>query len=173
MKDSDLSVLNEDKSYKKYKLILSSVKQNTDLVGIRKEANNSHATRSSRSLYKKRVIPSKLIESEAEDSSIRSRLVELRSLLLTSQELLATTISLTKRHLKATYGDAIKTFGSTVQQRNIVVDRFFSSGQEYLEQISTTLSILDSYIKDIDATGYKHTNIRELMKLEHANKNSI
>ena len=168
-----VEVVQADEHYKRYKSVLKTVIEGADITAIKAESKTAHATRQSRSLYLKRVIPNKLIDAEAQDSSVRSRLTELKVMLINEQELLQTTISLTKKHLKATYPDAFTGIGSNATARNSVLDRLFLKGSEYLMQLNTAVTILDLYIKDIDASGYKHTNIREAMKLELGGRKEV
>lgn len=160
----------DDANYKKYKDVLKTVKAGANLLAIKQEAKTLHATRSSRELYKARVSPDPLISAEMQDSSIRSRLIELKALLLNEQELLESAISLCKKHLKAAYVDELAKLGSTIAARSGAVDTIFARGSEYLSQVNVVLAILDLYIKDIDAAGYKHSNVRELLKLDRAGK---
>ena len=163
----------EDTNYQKYKSILKTVKAGANLVQIRQEAKSLHATRSSRELHKSRISADPLITAEAQDSSIRSRMIELKALLLNEQELLESAMSLCKKHLKAVYADELTAIGSTISARSGIVDTIFANGSEYLSQVNVTLSILDLYINDIDSVGYKHMNIRELLKLDRAGKEVV
>lgn len=168
-----LERVKEDEIYKKYRSILKTVRGGLDILAVKKEAQSLHAARISRSLYEKRVIPSKLIEAEAQDSSNRSRLAELRVSLINEQELLDTTIKLCKKHLKSEYHDEYMSLSGTATGRNNRVDQLFMKGSEYLEQLNTTMSILDIYMRDIDASGFKHTNIKELFKILLGKKESL
>jgi hypothetical protein len=163
----------EDANYKKYKDVLKTVKAGANLLQIKQEAKTLHATRGSRELYKSRVSPDPLIAAEMQDSANRSRMIELKALLLNEQELLESSISLCKKHLKAAYQAELQKLGTTVAARSGAVDTIFARGSEYLSQVNVVLAILDLYIKDIDAAGYKHTNVRELLKLDRAGREVV
>lgn len=163
----------EDANYIKYRSVLKSVKAGADLEKVKQESKNLHLTRTSRSLGTSRLTPDRLIAAEFQDSGNRSRLVELRVLLMGEQELLESAMSICKKHLKNAYADALSLAASTVATRNALVDTIFARGAEYLSQINLVLAIIDLYVKDIDAAGYKHSNVRELMKFERAGKEIV
>lgn len=160
----------EDENYQKYRSILKTVKTGANLIQIKQEAKTLHSTRGSRELFKLRMGADRLIAAEMQDSSNRSRMIELKALLMNEQELLESAISLCKKHLKATYSEELSKVATTVGGRAGAVDTIFAKGSEYLSQINVVLAVLDMYVKDIDAAGYKHTNVRELLKIDRATK---
>ena len=163
---SDLQLkLKRDETYLRYRSILRTVQETMNLEKIGKEASYLHRNRKSRGLYELRVSPIKLQNALLQDMSNRSRLTELKALLLNQQELIKEAISLGKRHVRTTYADIISQFGTTKEAQNLVVDKVFSRGISTLSQIDSSIDILDLYIKDIDSCGYALKNTIETLKM--------
>lgn len=163
---SDLrSLLKKDDTYKRYRAILKTVKESFDIEKHLKEAGYLHRKRKSRLLFEARVSPQKLQEAILIDMSSRSRMVEIRVMLLNEQELLSTAISLGKKHVRATYSDELKEYGSTKEAQVLVAERFFASGATVLSEIDKAISILDLFVKDIDQAGFGLRNVTETLKM--------
>lgn len=155
----------EDDNFKRYKSILVTVKSSLDLVKTLKEANYLHSQRIVRKLFELKVSPQKLQEALFIEISTRSRLIELKSLVINQVELLEGAISICRKHLSTTYSDKLARVASTQAGRAAVMDQVFARGKDYLSQVKTLDSQLDLIIKDIDAAGYALTNVREVMKM--------
>lgn len=157
--------LKEDAKYLQYRSIYKTVVGSLDTEKMIKEARLLHKSRKSRMLWEVRVSPQKLQDAILTDVSTRSRLVELRTLLMLQQELLATTISTCKKHVRTQYAEEVQSHGTTKDAQNLVVDRIFASGIETLSEIDGCVSVLDIYVKDIDAAGFALTNVTKTLVL--------
>lgn len=157
--------LKGDTEYLRYKQILATVQGSLDLEKTLREAKLLHRDRTSRTLYDKRVSPARLQEAVLKDMSNRSRLTELKALILNQQELLTTAISMTKKHIRVTYPDVLSQFGSTKEAQVLVAERILSKGMETLAQVSGAIEIIDLYVKDIDQSSYGLRNTLDTLKL--------
>lgn len=158
-------LLRKDEAYKRYRSILSTVKESFDIEKHLKEAGYLHRKRKSRLLFETRVSPQKLQEAILIDLSNRSRLVEIKIMILNEQELLTTSISICKKHIRATYPDVLKEYGSTKEAQLLVVDKVFSVGLSTLAEIDKAVTILETLIKDIDQAGFGLRNVTETLKM--------
>lgn len=159
------SKLKRDETFLRYRAILRTVREGLDLEKTTKEAMYLHKSRKSRRLYELRVSPLKLQDAILNDISNRSRLVEIKSLLLNQQELLTSAISLGKKHVRATYADLLSTYGTTKESQMLVVEKVFSGGMSTLSEIDATVDIIDAFIKDIDQAGFGLRNVVETLKM--------
>jgi hypothetical protein len=163
----------KDDNFKTYRSILNSVRGALDLVKTKREAEVLHANRKCRKLFEMRLSPQLLHEALLDDLAARSRLVELKSLVINQVELLDSAISLCKKHIAVQYADKVSEIASTVAARNQVVERMFSKGKDYLNQVRVLDSQLDLYITDIDKASYNLTGVRETLKMILDKKESI
>lgn len=154
-----------DDNYIKYRRILRTVKEALDLVKTLKEASFLHSNRTVRKLQDERVSPQKLQDAIFVEIAARSRLTELKSLVINQVELLSSAISLCRKHLNSAYATELAKVATTISARNAVLDRVFASGKDYLNRVSLLDQQLDLYLKDIDAASYSVTNSREVMKM--------
>lgn len=163
----------EDENYKRYRKILLTVKTALDLQKTEKEALFLHGQRKVRKLHELRVSPQLLLDALLGEISARSRLVELKSLVINQQELLSSAMSLCRKHLNAQYSAELGAMSSTVAGRSAVLDRIFAKGKDYLNRVDALGSQLDLCIKDIDAASYSLTNVREVMKMFLDKKDTV
>lgn len=157
--------LKSDDTFQRYRSILRTVRGTLDLEKQLKEASYLHKRRKSRKLFELRVSPIKLQEAILEDMSNRSRLVEIKVLLLDQQELLSTAIGLGKKHVRATYASLLSTYGTTKEAHMLVVEKVFSAGLKTLAEIDNAVAILDLLIKDIDQAGFGLRNSVDVMRM--------
>ena len=160
-----LDSIKQDPVYVKYKNVLRLVKNGSDLVKIREEADFLHKKKLSRKLHEMRIAPAALQDAVANDLSNRARMVELKAFVLNQLELLSSTLSLTKKHLRVEYRDVFSAFGKTRDMQTLLLDKILSSGNEVLSQLESTNTLLDVYIKDIDQSGYAMSTIKETLIL--------
>lgn len=165
--------LKRDDTYKRYRSILRTVREGLNLEKTLKEAGYLHRNRKSRLLHEARVSPTKLQEAILVDMSNRSRMVELKALLLNEQELLKTAISHGKKHVRATYADLLVGYGSTKEAQLMVVEKVFSSGTSFLAEVDSAVEILDVFIKDIDQAGFGLRNVTETLKMVLDRKENV
>ena len=158
-------LIKKDETFKRYRNILKTVQGSLNIEKHLKEASWLHRGRKSRLLFEMRVSPQKLQEAILIDMSNRSRLVELKTLLLNEQELLSTAISLGKKHIRATYAVVLKEYGATKESHMLVVDKVFSAGIQVLNEIDKGVDVLDLLVKDIDQASFGMRNVTETLKM--------
>lgn len=163
----------QDEVYLRYRNILKTVRTAVSIESVLKEGKFLHKSRKSRVLFEARVSPQKLQDALLNDMSNRSRLTELKVLLMNQQELLSTTITIGKKHVRSQYADLVQRYGSTKEAQLLVVDRIFASGNEVLAEIDNAVDILDLYIKDIDNAGYALRNVTETLRMVLDRKETV
>lgn len=165
-----LEKIKSDPVYVKYKNILKELQSSSDLMKIKDEAEFLHRKKLSRKLHELRVSPQTLQDAIVNDFSNRSRLVELKVLILNQEELLSSTIDLTKKHLRVEYQEELLSFGATRDKQVMILDKILAKGLEFLSQLVAVGRELDLYLKDIDQTGYGLSNVKDTLVLFLKNK---
>lgn len=157
--------LKKDDTYQRLERLYEQA-SSFNLDEIEEEAARLHSARPSRSLMSKGVTPSSLNKAICVDMSNRSRLLELRSNCMRSITILATAIRGARVHLRASYGDSLKAvFGTTRADIEAGIDKLILRYSSLHSSLENTIEILDSYIKDIDQSGYALRNLVDIAKL--------
>jgi hypothetical protein len=158
--------LKQDQKYLRYRSIFKTINETLDLDKNLKEAGYLHRNRKSRALYELRVSPIKLQNASLNDLSNRSRLTEIKALILLQQELLTTAIKETKKHVRTTYADILSSYGTTKESQLLVVESIFSAGSTVLSRIDGAIAMIDLYIKDIDQAGFNLRLTADTLKMQ-------
>ncbi len=162
--------IRENEYYKRYKKIYKRLSEDIDLEKIDKELTTLHSGRMSRSLFGSSPGPDKIIEANLQDSSYRSRLVELRVELSKSITLMDTTIDTLKLKLSTEYSDnlaGLKTKG----ERLSFVESFLVSGITFIEKMNGCAERIELVVKDIDQTAYTYKNAIQVLELVYSRNN--
>ena len=160
-----LSEIKEDRIVLKFKDTCSSVASQIPLPRLLKEAHVLHTDRTSRTLFRHAMSPTKLYEARLKDMSNRARLTEIKVSLIKQKSILEGALSNVRKHILSKYGEGLKAVGSTAEMRRALLDRTLSSGLELISDIEVAADELDLYIKDIDQAAFGFRDATELIKL--------
>jgi hypothetical protein len=162
--------IRENEYYVRYRKIHKRLSEDIDLNKIDKELTTLHSGRMSRSLFGSSPGPDKIIEANLQDSSYRSRLVELRVELSKSITLMETTIDSLKIRMSTDYSDnlsGLKTKGERVS----FIESFLVSGITSIEKMTGCAERIELVIKDIDQTAYTYKNAIQVLELVYSRNN--
>jgi hypothetical protein len=124
-----------------------------------------HASRSSRSIRdKKQYSPKHLIEAVSQDMAFRSRFVEMRVRCHLTTSQLDDAIAAISGFIATEFSDELKQF-RTVGDRGAFINRVIAKAREVQSDGYATVELLDTLIKDIDASSHQLRQIVECLKL--------
>jgi hypothetical protein len=158
------SLLRADNTFTQFRNIVKGIKEKIDIEEIYEEAVRLHSGRRSRNLYGTTPGPEKIIESTLQDSSYRSRMVEIRVKLVRHRDRLDVAIDATRQYLALNYPDMVKGL-RTKAERGSVFDTYLKSGVRLHEELKSLITQLDDFVKDIDQTAYTYKTSVECLEL--------
>jgi sRNA-binding regulator protein Hfq len=158
------SLLRADDTFAQFKSIVKGIKSKIDIEEISDEAVRLHSGRRSRNLYGTTPGPEKIIEAALQDSSYRSRMVEIRVKLVRYRDRLDVAIDATRQYLALNYPDMVKGL-RTKAERGSVFDTYLRNGVRLHEELKSVISQLDDLVKDIDQTAYVYKTAVECLEL--------
>jgi hypothetical protein len=156
--------LKSDEQYLAFKRIVSTVFRSMNIDENLKEAEFLHKSRKSRTLHSRKMQVTDLQEAILNDMGNRSRLVEIRTLLTRQQELLSTAISTIRRHIKVFHKEALSEEAPKALDKTAYIDNLIDKPLRMQSRIDWATSIIDTYVKDIDQTGYSLKSSVDLIK---------
>lgn len=162
--------IRESEYFKRYRKIYKRLHENVDLEKIEREISTLHSGRISRSLVGTSPGPDKIIEANLQDSSYRSRLVELRVEISRSIVLMETTIDSLKLKLSSEHSESLRHL-RTKGERLSFIDSFLVSGLMFIQKMESLQDNLDVVIKDIDQTAYTYKNAIQVLELVYSRNN--
>ncbi len=152
MKVSLKRKLMTDSVWIKFQNILEHVNNLAQFDNYVSEMESLHAGRASRNLHLKSPSPKRLIDAAAQDSSYRSRCVEIMLTVLRAQRMLNASIEATTNHLVAKYSSEIP--GSTKGEREQYIKAILSSAYEKLSDLERITEAAEYLIEDIDKASF-------------------
>lgn len=168
-KSKIIAEIREDGQYKKFREIVRNTREKLKVDQDRNEALALHAARLSRQMYgKKQYSPQALLESSLQDSSYRSRMVEIRVQANLHTSLLDDAIDVIKRYITTEFYDELSGY-KTVDQRKSMIDRIVASALELKSEGEALVELLDTLVRDIDQTSFQlERMIKALELLSHS-----
>lgn len=160
-----VALLKEDETFLRFIRVRNTAISSINVRNLLQEAEYLHASRKSRKLSSAKLSPNTVHEAVINDSSNRSRLVELRSMIMKAQELLVTAMSAARRYVRVKYSEEFKDAAKTQAERNALLDKLFTKAITFKDELEYALDVLDLYIKDIDQTAHALHKVVELLKL--------
>lgn len=159
-----LSAVRADPKYKLFKNIILTAGKRLTIESDRNEAFALHASRSSRKLHgKKNYSPSAVTEAAANDMSVRSRLVEIRTRASYHIEVVEKAMEAFQDHLITEYNEELRKY-SNEAQRKALIRRTQKVAHTVVTDGKDLLSLCDTIIQDIDKASYHITNIKDLIQ---------
>lgn len=137
---------------------------------VLREAEHLHLERKSRKLYKVVMAPTPLYTADMQDLSTRARLVELKTGIMRMIGVINAAVKSVKTHVSTKYQTELREYGSTIAERNRIIDRVVSDAVQSSSDMASVVDILDVYIKDLDQAGYALRRAIDALKLAHGNR---
>lgn len=138
-----------------------------DFKGFHTEISRMHMTRSTRSLKRKgkgNHFTENVIDAMLEDTSIRSRCVEILGQCVKIGSSMADTVSNVRDYLVTEYSNILRKIGTQTERKQFV-ESLMRKFYEYLAQINTLEKHARLVIEDIDKAGYTYRNLVESIKI--------
>ncbi len=162
--------LKDTDDYLRYRRIIKRLAEETDLIKTAEEIGRLHSGRKSRSLFGSELSADKIIEANLQDTSYRSRLVEIRIDLAKILSLATTTLDTVKSKVYQTYTEDLKVF-KTKGERMSYVESFLTLGTMFTKRVEDLSDQLDLVIKDIDQTSFTYKNAIQILEIIYSKNN--
>jgi hypothetical protein len=147
-------LIKSDDEYRKFRKIVTTVRDRLNIEKDTSEALASHASRTSRSLYgNKSYNPRAIVEASLHDLSNRSRLVELRVKCDIQISHLHEAVKSIRKYLGTEFKDALS-MHKTIADRSAAIDGYIKTALSVEAEGKALVDMLDFLIKDIDQANF-------------------
>ena len=165
------SDIRESGDYKKFRKIVSQVEARLNIDKDFEEAQALHNGRTSRKLFgDRRYSPKSLLDASSNDMSARSRLVEIRVRASKQIDILKEACDAMKYSMLTNFSTEINKRFTTVGARKAFTETMIARALEIQGEGQAFIKALDSFIEDIDKSGYHLSNMTDLLKLLESSK---
>lgn len=166
-------LLRKDELWERFQNLALNVKDRNDLVRLRKELLDSHATRASRSLgLKKNTTAETLLEANLDDIAKRSRAVEIIVYVSKDASLLRSAMDALTGHILGEYGEQLKPI-RTKADRESIVNAMMLEEQKILHGLEQLIEAAEWLVEDLDKTSWSLKNAVSLMTLIMQRENIV
>jgi hypothetical protein len=164
-----LITIRKDPKYKTLKKIIETAQQRLNIENDRSEAFALNASRLSRKLYgNKNYNPSSLLNACANDMSVRTRLVEIRTKASYHIETIEKALEAFQDYIVTQYNDELRKY-SNEAQRKALVRRVQKIADTLITDGTDLLNLCDTIILDIDKSSYHiHCMVNLLQQLSQS-----
>lgn len=164
----------EDGPYQELKKVVIGIRNNRaiNLDRVSMEAATLHSERKSPELYKIAMQPTPIYQAVTEDLKARARLTAILAPLQAKRGILDKLVKKMRKRILSEYADELSDY-SNAPARAAAVDAVLAPAIDLLEDLESTILMLETYIKDIDQAGYHLTNVTGLMKILLERPNQI
>ena len=160
------SDIRESSDYRKFKRIVTQVEARLNLEKDYEEAQALHSGRTSRKLYgDKRYSPKSLLDASSNDMGARSRLVEIRVRCSKQIDVLKDACDAMKYSMLTNFSSEINKRFTTVGARKAFTETMIARALEVQNEGQAFIKALDSFIEDIDKSGYHLSNMTDILKM--------
>lgn len=157
------SSLKEDEAYTAFKKVCKYCTQLADYDSVVKELEGLHAGRKSRTMYLHKPSLDRVIEASAQNTSYRSRCVEILNSVLKAQRLLQAAIDRIEAHVLSNYRDKIQ--ARSQADKKTLMHNMFSSAYYQLADLERISEMATHIIHDIDQSGFAIKHILDSLKV--------
>jgi hypothetical protein len=161
----------ESKTYRKFKKVVSAIRDQFDPGKIDAEIKSLHSGRLTRSMGSAtKINPKQMIDAVIREVANRSRLVEIRVNLVEQKVNLEKAIKAIRNYFLSEFqvpGLKYKT------DRVAYFSRFYREAQFLLDEIDRLIDSCDHFVKDIDQTGFGTRLIKECLDMIYVKERSI
>jgi len=144
-----------------------------DITQVIRELESLHSTRKFRSYEVKEVVSSmqkKLMEATVENSSFRSRCVELKMRCFKVSRLLEEHLGIMRDYLATKYADVLRNEFNTIKDRNAAVNTVLTDFTRLQHKLETAIKLADMVINDMDQAYWSIQLVERTMELNLARK---
>lgn len=160
-----LADIRSDPVIKKALSIKEAADSAINLERVINEADMLHADRGSRKLHKINLEPTKLANASLQDMANRARLSELKARVYVQKMAIERAYEHCVAHISTQHRDVVKQYASNAGDRKMFVNKVLHKLVESVATMTSTLDLLEIYIKDIDQSAWALRNATEMLKL--------
>lgn len=154
--------LKKDDTFQRFQRIVANCSQ-TNLDEVLKEVESLHAGRSMRNLRTVTVSAKKVIKAATEDSSYRSRLVELNMTMTREFNTLKLAFDTTRDYLNSHYGKEIGV--RSISDRDTYWRSMLRKAVSRIQELEGAIDLTDSVIEDIDKASFTTKHIIDALNI--------
>jgi hypothetical protein len=137
------------------------------LENLEKEVETYHKARSIQRLNSRSSdFIDAVIEAVTTDISTRGRLTFIALQCVKSSKSLELAVSLLSDYILSNYGDKIKTFASTISERQKIVDGALREFKEYIYKVESLKAQVDLVVADIDKNSFQMRLIVDAFRVD-------
>ena len=164
-------LLARDDQYDRFKDIVKKYSMHAELESLVEEVFTLHRTRKTRKLHSIKPNPRDVIDASLEDSSYRSRAVEILMRMMRSQRAIQRAIDNISGYILTQYGDYIE--GRTKAERERAIRNVNTRAIFYLDELESAIEVLREFIVDCDKAGYAVKSAIEGLKIVYGRENVV
>jgi|SRR3989337_1000697 len=174
---SDLSVdklkalLAKDSNYTRFKEVVKRYSLSEDMDNLMSEIETLHRTRKCRKLHSINPNPRDIVDATLEDSSFRSRAVEILMRMMRSQRAIEKAIDSVSGYLATEYGDYVD--ARTKAERERILRTINQRAYQYLDALESSIAIIREFTGDIDHASFAVKHAIEGLSLLYNRSNVV
>lgn len=156
-------ILAKDPEYERFKSVVKRFSMAEELETIMAEIETLHRTRKSRKLHSISPNPRDIVDASLEDSSFRSRAVEILMRMMRSKCAIERALDAVSGYIVTEYGDYIDSKTKAERERFIRVIN--TRALKYLDDLTSSIEIIREFISDLDKNSYSIKNAIEALSI--------
>lgn len=164
-------LLAKDEQYERFKKIVLNFSMREELEILMKEVETLHATRKGRKLYRTAPNPRDIIDASLEDSSFRSRAVEIMMRMMRSQRAIEKAIDSVSGYIFSEYGQYME--ARTKAERERSMRSINQRALQYLNELESAIEVIKVFIDDCDKSAWQFKSALEGVKIIYQRESVI
>lgn len=164
-------LLAKDENYTRFKEIIRKFSMSDVMEELMSEIDTLHATRKGRKLYRSSPNPRDVIEVSLQDSSFRSRAVEIMMRMMKSQKAIEKAIDANNGYLMSQYSDYIE--ARTKAERERILRSINRRAYEYQYELEGNIEVIKEFINDCDKMSYSLKNTIQAIEIMYRKETVI
>lgn len=172
---SILQTLRRDKRVIRLKASIEKGIFFVDVKKYREEIRTLHAGRKVRTLKAKIVVrnfSNKFMDAALQNSAYRSRIVEIKMIMLDRKHELEEYLEALKKDLKVRYSEDLAETYRTINERDNAVAVVLSDAMSIIRNVDNACKYADLVIEDIDQSGWTMKHLMSAVELQVGKKSS-
>ncbi len=165
--DSSISVVREDKTYKRSKKRLEIIMQDIDIKALINEIYSLHVTRGVTALSGRKIVQDSmriLINSSVEEIAARSRCTSIKLSVLQALIDIEELHSHLSKYILSKYAGQMRQDGhTTITSQKAQVDVYLRQFIEIKRNLENIMKMADLVLTDVDAAGWSLKRIQEAL----------
>lgn len=164
-------ILKTSEDYRAYRSVVKRIKQLADFDNLTNEMEHMHKQRKSRELHLKSPTVDRIIKAAAQNSSYRSRVVEIMVNVQKAQRTLDSAIKRIENYILSEYKQYID--GRSIAERQAVIKNLLSGGYYQLADFDRIVEMCKTFIDDIDQNSWTLKHMLDGLQLLYTRENIV